>query len=111
MTKARSKPSTRHNPSPDMIRNFQAKLSNLCSFDQSLQSILGSRTWTTPQREWLKKLAAQTKANLLVDRAALDDPDLIFKRDGGGFPRLNKIFGGHLEEILGEFNEAVWRQA
>jgi type I restriction enzyme R subunit len=79
--------------------------------DQALQSMLGSRTWTTPQREWLKKLAAQTKANLLVDRAALDEPDLIFKRDGGGFPRLNKIFGGQLEEILGEFHEAVWRQA
>ncbi len=79
--------------------------------DKALQSILGTRAWTTPQRDWLKKLASQTKANLLVDRAALDDPALIFKRDGGGFPRLNKIFDGQLQQILAQFNDAVWPQS
>jgi type I restriction enzyme R subunit len=42
--------------------------------ERALQKILASRAWTTPQRQWLQKLAAQTKANLIVDRAALDDP-------------------------------------
>jgi len=76
----------------------------------ALQQILASRAWTTPQRQWLQKLAAQTKANLIVDRAALDDPDLIFKREGGGFKRLDRIFGGELEQVLDAFNDALWKE-
>lgn len=47
--------------------------------DQALQRIIASRPWTAPQRQWLQRIAAQTKANLIVDRAAFDEPDLIFK--------------------------------
>ena len=79
--------------------------------DRALQTMMASRAWTTPQREWLKKLAAQTKANLLVDRAALDDPALIFKREGGGFPRLNKLFDGQLQQIVAQFNDSVWQHS
>ena len=31
--------------------------------DRALHKILSSRSWTAPQRDWLKKLAEQTKAN------------------------------------------------
>jgi type I restriction enzyme R subunit len=62
----------------------------------ALQKLLASRRWTTPQRQWLQKHRAQTKANLVVDRAALDDPDLIFRREGGGFNRLDRLFDGQL---------------
>lgn len=79
--------------------------------DQALQSILASRSWTTPQRQWLQKIAAQTKANLVVDRAAFDDPDLIFKREGGGFTRLDKIFNGELQHVLEAFNDSLWQSA
>ena len=71
------------------------------------QKILATRAWTTPQRQWLQKIAAQTKANLIVDREALDDPDLIFKREGGGFTRLDKLFDGELEQVLDTFNECA----
>lgn len=76
--------------------------------DHALQKLLASQPWTAPQRDWLKRIAAQTKANLLVDRAALDDPDLIFKREGGGFNRLDKIFNGQLQPVLESFNDALW---
>jgi len=76
--------------------------------DAALQKILASRHWSTPQRQWLQKLAAQTKANVLVDREALDDPDLVFKREGGGFARLDRIFGGELQQVLDTFNESLW---
>ncbi len=76
--------------------------------DHALQKILASKSWSGPQRDWLKRIAAQTKANLLVDHAALDDPDLIFKRDGGGFTRLDKIFNGQLQQVLETFNESIW---
>jgi type I restriction enzyme R subunit len=79
--------------------------------DGALQSMLVSRNWTTPQRDWLKKIAAQTKANHLVDRSALDEEHLIFKSEGGGFVRLNKIFNGQLAQVLNQFNDSVWRRA
>lgn len=80
--------------------------------DHALQDLLAKplagKPWTQPQRDWLKRIAAQTKANMLVDRAALDDPDLIFKRDGGGFARLDKLFNGQLQPVLEAFNDALW---
>jgi hypothetical protein len=58
--------------------------------DHALQNLLAKplvgKPWTQPQRDWLKRIAAQTKANLLVDRDALDDPDLIFKREAVALP-------------------------
>ena len=79
--------------------------------DSALQKMLASRAWSTPQRQWLQKIAAQTKANMLVDREALDDPDLVFKREGGGFARLDRIFGGELQQVLDTFNESLWPPA
>lgn len=78
--------------------------------DRALHEMLSSRTWTNPQTQWLQKIAAQTKANLLVDRSALDEPTLIFKRDGGGFPRLDRLFQGQLQQILSQFNDSLWKQ-
>jgi type I restriction enzyme R subunit len=82
--------------------------------DRALNHLLahppGGKPWTTPQRDWLKRIAAQTKANTLVDRDALDDPDLLFKTQGGGFQRLDRIFGGRLLQTLEAFNDALWSQ-
>ena len=77
--------------------------------DQALRRVLASKNWTTPQRDWLKRIASQTKANLLVDRAALDEPDLIYKTEGGGFDRLDKLFNGELQQALDTFNDALWQ--
>lgn len=76
--------------------------------DHALQNLIASRAWTGPQRDWLKRIAAQTKANQLVDREAFDDPDLVFKREGGGFNRLDKIFNGELQQVLEAFNDSLW---
>ncbi len=78
--------------------------------DWALSQLLTARLWSTPQRQWLQRIAAQTKANILVDRDAIDDPDLIFKREGGGFSRLNRLFDGQLENTLDEFNDLLWKQ-
>ena len=40
--------------------------------EKALQKILASRSWTTPQRQWLQRIANQTKAIPIVDREALD---------------------------------------
>jgi len=78
--------------------------------DGALQTLLGARPWSTPQRQWLQRIAAQTKANGIVDREALDDPDLIFRREGGGFARLDRLFEGQLQRVLEMFNEAIWQR-
>jgi len=77
--------------------------------DWAYQQMLSVRSWTKPQRDWLTKIAAQTKANVIVDREALDDPDLIFTREGGGFGRLDKMFDGQLTDTLETFNDLIWK--
>ncbi|MFW6731122.1 MAG: hypothetical protein ACODUE_05235 [Synechococcus sp.] len=50
----------------------------------------------------------QTKAITIVDREALDDDALLFRREGGGWPRLNNLFGGELDGVLEQFQREVW---
>ena len=68
--------------------------------ERALQRILASRSWSKPQRDWLQRIANQNKAITIVDRDALDDDALLFRREGGGWPRLNKLFGGELDGVL-----------
>ncbi|MBX9772630.1 MAG: type I restriction-modification system endonuclease, partial [Candidatus Obscuribacterales bacterium] len=43
--------------------------------DNALRKLLSSRAWSSPQRQWLEKIASQTKTNLVVDRETMDAPD------------------------------------
>lgn len=76
--------------------------------DTALRKLIASQSWSVPQRQWLEKIAAQTKANIVVDREVMDAPDQYFKREAGGFQALNRKFDGHLEDILNQFNELIW---
>jgi len=78
--------------------------------DWALGQMLSAKDWSAPQRQWLQKIAAQTKANIVVDREALDDPDLIFSREGGGFARLDRMFDGQLANTLESFNDLLWKK-
>ena len=82
----------------------------LLPYDQRVRSalkrILAKRAWTDPQRKWLERIGEQVIREFVVDRATLDQG--IFQRDGG-FNRLNRIFEGQLETILGDINEELWR--
>jgi hypothetical protein len=44
----------------------------------------------------------------IVDREALDDDLLSFEREGGGWLRLNRMFGGELDGVLQQFQREVW---
>ena len=76
--------------------------------EKALQRILASRAWSPPQRDWLRRIASQTKAITIVDRDAIDDPALLFRREGGGWPHLNRLFDGELDGLLREFQRQVW---
>ncbi len=75
--------------------------------DRALQRVLASQPWTPPQRQWLDRIGKQLKAEVVVDRDALDQGQ--FKAQGGGFARLNKVFEGKLEQVLGTLHEELWK--
>ncbi len=91
--------------------SFKANVQALRQWDHALQVLLASKPQTAPQRDWLKRIASQTKAKLLVDLEAIDNPDLVFKREGGGFKRLNKIFDCEFQQVLEGFSESLWQSA
>lgn len=74
----------------------------------AMQRILTKHSWTEVQRKWLKRIEEQILREIVVDRAALDEEP--FSKDGG-FQRLNKVFNGQLEAVLGDINEELWQQA
>jgi type I restriction enzyme, R subunit len=76
--------------------------------DRALKAVLGRQPWTGPQRKWLERIAKQLREETVVDRASLDRGGF---RDQGGFKRLNKVFDGRLDDVLGELSEAVWTEA
>ena len=73
----------------------------------AMKRMMGKRVWTDPQRRWLQRIGEQVAREVIVDRAALDQEP--FQADGG-FNRLNRIFDGQLEDILGDINEELWRK-
>ncbi|UBF30506.1 type I restriction-modification system endonuclease (plasmid) [Kovacikia minuta CCNUW1] len=75
--------------------------------DRALKKILASQNWTPPQRKWLERIGKQLKVEVIVDRESLDNGE--FKTQGGGFDRLNKLFNGQLETILGEIRDRLWQ--
>jgi type I restriction enzyme, R subunit len=74
----------------------------------AMKKILASRTWTDPQKLWLKRIGEQIEKETVVDRAAIDRQP--FSADGG-FTRLNKVFDGELEAVLTNINEEMWKRA
>lgn len=75
---------------------------------RAMVGILAGRPWTLPQRKWLERIGKQLVNEIVVDRAALDAGEF---QAHGGFNRINKVFDGRLEAILGEINEALWKDA
>ena len=76
--------------------------------DRALQKILASQAWTGPQRRWLERIGSQLQQEIIVDKEALDRGQFQAQ---GGFRRLNKVFGGKLEEVLGDLHEELWNDA
>jgi type I restriction enzyme R subunit len=70
---------------------------------------LKGHDWTPVQQKWLRRIRDDIVKEVVVDRDFLSDGQ--YKVDAGGFERLNKVFGGKLEALLGEIGDGIWRQA
>jgi len=76
--------------------------------DRALKRILASQSWKPPQRQWLERIGKQMAKETVVDRAALDRGQF---KSQGGFNRINKVFEGKLEQVLGELHDELWKEA
>jgi len=76
--------------------------------ERAVQRLRRAHKLTAPQSKWLDRIAKQVKLETVVDRASFDTGQ--FKADGG-FARLNKVFDGQLEALLGELADEVWKDA
>lgn len=74
----------------------------------AMARILKSQDWTPVQQKWLKRIGDDVAKEVVVDRDFFDTSQ--YKQDGG-FERLNKVFGGRLEAILGDIRENLWKHA
>ncbi|WP_022952140.1 type I restriction-modification system endonuclease [Leucothrix mucor] len=74
--------------------------------DQALVKMLALKNWSTPQRQWLERVAKQMKAMIVVDEAALNQG--VFKQNGG-ISRANKLFDNAANDLLQTFNQALWQ--
>jgi type I restriction enzyme R subunit len=73
--------------------------------DNALARIEQSRPWTTKQKQWLRRIGRALREQPVGDRDVLDQP--VF-RQHGGFAMIDREFGGDLESVLKDLNEAIW---
>lgn len=64
-----------------------------------------SRAWTQKQKDWLRRIGRALKDKPVADPTLLEQGSFA---DKGGFDRISEEFDGSLEEVLQQFNEAIW---
>ena len=73
----------------------------------AMQRVMAGRKWSDPQKRWLKRIGEQVEKEIVIDREAIDREPFIAD---GGFARLNRVFGGELENVLAGINEEMWKK-
>lgn len=76
--------------------------------ERAVQGMLQRRQWTEVQRNWIKRIGKQLKAEIVVDRAAFDAEPFAAQ---GGWQRIDRVFNGELERLVRELNENIWKEA
>jgi type I restriction enzyme, R subunit len=75
----------------------------------AMDRIVKRGSWTEPQRKWLERIGKAVAQVGVADRAVLDEEQ--FREETGGFIRLNRIFDGKLDAILGDINSELWSKS
>jgi type I restriction enzyme R subunit len=74
--------------------------------DNAIIKLIESQPWDREQQRWLMRMGKQLKENVIIDRTTFDTGAFS---EFGGFPTLNKVFDGKLEDILGGLIENIWQ--
>ncbi len=73
--------------------------------ERAMLQITQGQQFTLEQRGWLERIRAHLIQNLSIDRADFEDIQ-VFSREGG-WAKANRVFEGHLDELIHNFNEAI----
>ena len=71
----------------------------------AVKQMVKGQSWNAKQLKWIERIGKQLEQETIVDREAMNKG--MFQQQGG-FPRINKMFDGKLEDVLGEITEAIW---
>jgi type I restriction enzyme R subunit len=74
--------------------------------NKAFMRVKSDRRFNEEQEKWLELIRQHLIKNLLMEKEDLDSMP-IFTREGGSWAKLNKVFGGELETLIGEINSAV----
>lgn len=72
---------------------------------RAMMRITGGQKFTSEQHEWLERVRVHLVQNLSIGRDDFDDMPVF--SHAGGWGRANREFGGDLENLVKQFNEAV----
>jgi type I restriction enzyme, R subunit len=75
----------------------------------AMDRIVKRGNWNEPQRKWLERIGKAVSQVGVADPTVLDEGQ--FRAEMGGFARLNRIFDGRLDSILGDINDELWRKS
>lgn len=74
---------------------------------RAVEAIIKRGGLTPDQQKWLRRIGTQVAEIGVADPMALDQGQ--FREAAGGFTRLDRVFGGRLTGLLGDINEAAWK--
>ena len=74
--------------------------------NKAFMSVKSDRRFNEEQEKWLELIRRHLTENLLMEKEDFDYLP-IFTREGGSWGKLNKVFGGELEDIISEINTAI----
>ncbi|GAB6178784.1 type I restriction-modification system endonuclease [Desulfotomaculum defluvii] len=74
---------------------------------QAMQRVRAIHPWNKVQQGWLDRIEKQLIKETILDRDSFDQEPF---RGQGGFLRINKLFGGKLEEVLKQINQSLYER-
>ena len=74
---------------------------------RAVEAVIKRAGLTPLQQQWLRRIGTQVAEIGVADPAALDQGQ--FREAAGGFTRLDRVFSGRLAGLLGDINEAAWK--
>lgn len=82
-----------------------ALLSHEERIQRAMDKVRKMSSWNKVQLNWLDRFEKQLLAETIIDRESFEAG--AFKKEGG-FTRIDKIFGGKLDEVLEKINENLY---
>lgn len=71
----------------------------------AMKKVKGLRKWTKVQRQWLERIEKQLLMDSIIDKESFEFGAF---QTSGGFDRINKQFGGKLEEVIKIINDNLY---